>query len=295
MTSGLRYPDGPFVPARTCEPSCWRAFAWPDISVKRTQIRFLRNHAVGLIAIVRSLIDDTQNVQACTELHVFPDDYRRFTANPNSRALGFSPILSLAGRCPKRLGGCSDAVEPQSHSTSRHFRSSVTWSPMAATHWAAAMLGHQPALGAPWLRFGSVSIYAPWKLFTWCIAFDTQAPRVFHRAGLLALFGGIAPALIAIGGAAWRSRAQGFKTTYGSARWADLSDIGAAGLLSPRGVVLGAFQNTYLRHDGAEHVLAVAPTRSGKGVGLAVPTLLNWTGSAIIYDLQRGHRQLTAG
>lgn len=27
-------------------------------------------------------------------------------------------------------------------------------------------------------------------------------------------------------------------------------------------------------HDGPEHVLCLAPTRSGKGVGLVVPTLL---------------------
>jgi len=28
----------------------------------------------------------------------------------------------------------------------------------------------------------------------------------------------------------------------------------------------------YLRHNGPEHVLCYAPTRSGKGVGLVVPT-----------------------
>jgi len=32
----------------------------------------------------------------------------------------------------------------------------------------------------------------------------------------------------------------------------------------------------YLRHNGPEHVLAFAPTRSGKGVGLVIPTLLSW-------------------
>lgn len=29
-----------------------------------------------------------------------------------------------------------------------------------------------------------------------------------------------------------------------------------------------------------------APTRSGKGVGLVVPTLLSWTGSAVIHDIK---------
>src|SRR6516162_8859324 len=165
----------------------------------------------------------------------------------------------------------------------------------AATQWAAAMLGHQPALGTPWISLGNVAVYAPWKLFAWWITFDAQAPDVFRRAGLLALAGGIAPALIAIGGAAWRSRAETVKTTCGSARWAVLADIRDAGLLAPRGVVLGLFDDAYLRHGGPQHILAVAPTRSGKGVGLVVPTLLTWTGSAVIHDIKGENWQLTAG
>jgi type IV secretion system protein VirD4 len=165
----------------------------------------------------------------------------------------------------------------------------------AATQWAAAILGHQPALGTPWISLGGVAVYAPWRLFAWWIAFDAQAPDVFRRAGLLALAAGIAPALIAIGGATWRSRAETVKTTYGSARWAVLADVRDAGLLAPRGVVLGLFDDIYLRHDGPEHILAVAPTRSGKGVGLVVPTLLTWTGSAVIHDIKGENWQLTAG
>ena len=168
----------------------------------------------------------------------------------------------------------------------------IVW---AATQWAASMLGHQPALGPAWLHFGEVAVYPPWKLFAWWLAFDAQAPDVFRRAGLLALGGGIAPALIAIGGAAWRSRADNPKTTYGSARWADYDDVAEAGLLAPRGVVLGLFDEAYLRHDGPEHVLAVAPTRSGKGVGLVLPTLLTWPGSAVIHDIKGENWQLTAG
>lgn len=168
----------------------------------------------------------------------------------------------------------------------------IVW---AATQWAAAMLGHQPALGVAWFSIGGVAVYAPWKLFAWWLAFDAQVPNVFRRAGMLALAGGIAPALIAIGGAAWRSRANTTKTTYGSARWADYGDVRDAGLLAPRGVVLGLFDDAYLRHDGPEHVLAVAPTRSGKGVGLVLPTLLSWPGSAVVHDIKGENWQLTAG
>ena len=38
----------------------------------------------------------------------------------------------------------------------------------------------------------------------------------------------------------------------------------------------GSGRLRYLRHDGPEHVAAIAPTRSGKGIGLVVPTLLSW-------------------
>jgi type IV secretion system protein VirD4 len=41
--------------------------------------------------------------------------------------------------------------------------------------------------------------------------------------------------------------------------------------------------------------MAFAPTRSGKGVGLVVPTLLSWTGSAVVHDIKAENWQLTAG
>src|SRR5512133_513931 len=51
----------------------------------------------------------------------------------------------------------------------------------------------------------------------------------------------------------------------------------------------------YLRHNGPEHVLCYAPTRSGKGVGLVVPTLLSWGSSAVITDLKGELWAMTAG
>jgi len=59
--------------------------------------------------------------------------------------------------------------------------------------------------------------------------------------------------------------------------------------------VLGKFEHAYLRHDGPEHVLCFAPTRSGKGVGLVVPSLLTWPGSAIVHDIKGENWTLTAG
>jgi type IV secretion system protein VirD4 len=166
---------------------------------------------------------------------------------------------------------------------------------VAATQWAAAMLGHQPALGTPVLQLLGLKLYAPWKLFVWWLAFERQAPDVFARAGALAAFGGLAAGAVAIGGAARRAGAKSQATTYGSARWADDSDIRGAKLLGDQGPVLGLHGDRYLRHDGPEHILAVAPTRSGKGVGMVLPTLLTWPGSAVVHDIKGENWMLTAG
>jgi type IV secretion system protein VirD4 len=165
----------------------------------------------------------------------------------------------------------------------------------AATQWAAAMLGFQAALGMPWIDLLGLKVYAPWKLLVWWLAFDAQAPDVFARAGAVAALGGIASGAVAIGGAARWANLKSQATTYGSARWADTRDVRTAELLNDKGVVLGLYDGRYLRHDGPEHVLAVAPTRSGKGVGLVVPTLLAWSGSAVIHDIKGENWVLTAG
>ncbi len=164
-----------------------------------------------------------------------------------------------------------------------------------ATQWAAVQLAYQAALGTPWMEFAGHAIYAPWKVFGWWVAFNAQAPDVFARVGPLAAAAGVAPALIALTGAALRVRARPVVTTYGSARWADFADVSGAGLLRDQGVVLGHYGAAYLRHDGPEHVLAVAPTRSGKGVGLVVPTLLSWPHSTVIHDIKGENWNQTAG
>jgi type IV secretion system protein VirD4 len=50
-----------------------------------------------------------------------------------------------------------------------------------------------------------------------------------------------------------------------------------------------------LRHDGKEHILTFAPTRSGKGVGLILPTLLTWKESMICTDIKGELWELTSG
>ncbi|PQM26743.1 conjugal transfer protein TraG [Sphingopyxis lindanitolerans] len=163
-----------------------------------------------------------------------------------------------------------------------------------ATQWAAAMLGHQPQLGAPWFDVAGIAVYRPWQIFAWWYHYDAYAPDVFDKAGALAAASGFVGCGAAIFGSLWRARQQRLVTTYGSARWATSREIDRAGLTGDAGVFLGQFQHSYLRHHGPEHVMAFAPTRSGKGVGLVVPTLLSWTGSAVIHDIKGENWQLTA-
>lgn len=132
-------------------------------------------------------------------------------------------------------------------------------------------------------------------MFGWWFHYDAYAPFVFDKAGALAAASGFVGCGAAIFGSLWRARQSRRVTTYGSARWASEREIGRAGLHCDAGVMLGTFRGRYLRHDGPEHVMAFAPTRSGKGVGLVVPTLLSWTGSAVIHDIKGENWALTAG
>ncbi len=165
----------------------------------------------------------------------------------------------------------------------------------AATQWAAAMLAYQPQLGVPWRIVGHTPIYPPWSLFPWWYWYNAYAPQVFIKAGALAAASGFLGCGSAIIGSVWRARQPRNVTTYGSSRWATHREIHKAGLFEDKGVFLGTLDGRYLRHDGPEHVLAAAPTRSGKGVGLVVPTLLSWTGSVVVHDIKGENWQLTAG
>lgn len=165
----------------------------------------------------------------------------------------------------------------------------------SATQWTASALGFQPELGAPWFRLFGHPVYRPYDLFWWWFSYDAYAPQIFDTGGMIATSGGFAAIVVAIAMSVWRGRENRNANTYGTARWATRDDIRKAGLLADNGVVLGQFQNNYLRHDGAEHVLCFAPTRSGKGVGLVIPTLLTWSGSAIVHDIKGENWDVTAG
>jgi type IV secretion system protein VirD4 len=165
----------------------------------------------------------------------------------------------------------------------------------AATQWTAWRLGFQPQLGQPWFHvWPGMPVYLPPAFFWWWLLYDAYAPHIFLEGGCIAASGGFLSAAAVFGLSIWRARDRTVET-YGSARWATPSEVRGAGLLEADGVVLGRYRGAYLRHDGPEHVLCFAPTRSGKGVGLVVPSLLSWPGSAIVHDIKGENWMLTAG
>jgi type IV secretion system protein VirD4 len=150
------------------------------------------------------------------------------------------------------------------------------------------------------LGLGYWYLYPPWAIVVWWTRWHTCYPQQFF----LPLLGGFAAACATglssgIQAVAHRQRLSAYADVHGTARWARLSDIRRAGLLSREGVYVGEWKNgskVYtLRHNGPEHVLCYAPPRSGKGVGLVIPTMLTWPHSAVVTDVKREIFELTAG
>ncbi|MDK2126629.1 type IV secretory system conjugative DNA transfer family protein [Parachitinimonas caeni] len=176
------------------------------------------------------------------------------------------------------------------------------------TQYVASQLGYQEALGEPMLVIGSWKLYPPINWWVWYSHYHSLANPVvqsaFRLALWLTLFGGLAIAgFIAYRAQQDRKRqASESEHLHGSAHWASANEVKQTGLLgNGSGVYVGAWKDAstntihYLRHDGPEHIMAFAPTRSGKGVGLVLPTLLSWPHSALIYDIKGENWALTAG
>jgi type IV secretion system protein VirD4 len=189
----------------------------------------------------------------------------------------------------------------------------------AATQYFAHAFQYHVALGA---HLGH--LYAPWKVLQWAGEWGSRNASQFTMAGSVGIMTAAAGFLLLLALKKHLLQPGANSTLHGSARWADRQDIVAAGLLprKPSGlgswvgsllhqregqggagapsVYVGAWLDKggrlhYLRHGGPEHVLCYAPTRSGKGVGLIVPTLLSWGESAVITDLKGELWELTAG
>ncbi len=165
-----------------------------------------------------------------------------------------------------------------------------------ATQFVAASLEFDPALGAPWFGVGGVGVFKPWMIFLWDYSYGAYAREEFVKGYLIILAGVFVGVLIAVCLSVIRGRKRENSKTHGSSRFATKREIATTGLVCKRGVVLGLDRRgRYLRHDGPEHVKIIAPTRSGKGIGVVIPTLLTWPESVLVYDLKSENWKATSG
>jgi len=129
-------------------------------------------------------------------------------------------------------------------------------------------------LGKP--LFGNT--FSPWKGFVW-----------WYQAG-----GGVV---------LYNPLTAGNTSLHGTAKWANFRDIKKSGLLdhatAKNSVIVGGLEKAgrthYLYHKGPEHILCFAPSRSGKGVSLVLPTLFSWLESAVVLDVKGESWALSAG
>ncbi len=83
------------------------------------------------------------------------------------------------------------------------------------------------------------------------------------------------------------------ESLHGEARFANMGEIRRAGLFGDkdnnvkRGIIIGKYGNKFLKFGGAQFVALGAPTRSGKGVGIVIPNLLEWQESAVVQDIKQ--------
>ena len=197
----------------------------------------------------------------------------------------------------------------------------------------ADILGYQPALYGSLSWFGFPHLYFPFIWISWYFSYGKEAAWIFDtyafNPAMYALGGAMLLGCLII---ARNSKIE--SVSHGSAHFATEEEIveysydpdGRTGwekfltvvkflkqgkfsqafadnrhrndndLFCGKGVFLGRLDNgKYIRDNSKTHILICAPTRSGKGVGHIVPTLLAWEGSTIVTDIKGENWELTAG
>ncbi len=184
----------------------------------------------------------------------------------------------------------------------------------AATQYFASLLGYQSELGEAALNLGGGrKIYQPFAWFSWNLEWMNATGLLrdyIARMQLIVWVGAFSSFCISILMYYRRSlQNEVINDLHGSSRFATYIDVEKMRLVShknkngqfiARGAYIGAYdlpngRRAVLRYDEAAHVLAFAPTRSGKGVGLVLPTLLSYPHSIFSNDIKRENFELTSG
>jgi type IV secretion system protein VirD4 len=88
------------------------------------------------------------------------------------------------------------------------------------------------------------------------------------------------------------------RALHGDARFASPAEVDRAGLTGSDGrpgILIGRHRGRFLSLPDQLSVMLSAPTRSGKGVGVVIPNLLNWPDSVVVLDIKGENYDITAG
>lgn len=129
--------------------------------------------------------------------------------------------------------------------------------------------------------YGPIEIIDNYSIGFTLTAFLENYPQRYLSLGIAAaisLF--IAIAFIAL--------ARPKQSLHGNARFASFGEIkNKMNLLGDQGLIIGKLNNKFLRFDAPEFISLGAPTRSGKGVSVVIPNLLEWDESAVVLDIKK--------
>ena len=129
--------------------------------------------------------------------------------------------------------------------------------------------------------FGSFDMLALWKA--------SAATRAAHPEAFKVGFGAVGFGAIGLGALALAWTWKKERDDYGSAHWQTKAELKKNDMLQApgKGFVCGKLgaptsKAEFISSTTIPHVMMVAPTRAGKGVGFVIPNLLSFAGSVVV-------------
>lgn len=157
-----------------------------------------------------------------------------------------------------------------------------------ATQVFAWTYGFDPVLGSGLVLPADAKLYPPWRILVWRRLFGEDHPEAFASSPLLIVLGAMAGL-----GLGALTRTEGVKRRVRG--WGGFADARNAGLLSGAGCAIGLLRGRLLATSDLRPTLVTGGTRSGKGRGHVVPTLLLWGHSVLVHDPKKELWRVTAG
>jgi len=159
-----------------------------------------------------------------------------------------------------------------------------------------------------------IVLYQPFQILVWTFTINAPANQFFISYAVLIT---LVTIILVVSITLYNKFKVKTSTLHGSSRMATNAELKKIGLFSQGGVILGqsnkaSYKETYdpgqnkliytltrpgdlIFSNDEYHLLCVAPTGSGKGISFVIPSLLSWTGSAVIYDIKKENFDITAG